>query len=69
MNGIAWPPKTCTSSRVAERVELVHLGDEHTIAVLEAGSTGGDSTEDAPKEENLHWTATDKMKPAPETVT
>jgi len=68
LNGMVCPPKTCTISRDTERTVLVHFGEEHTIDVLEAGTTGAESTEEAPKAENLHWTATDEMKPAPETV-
>jgi hypothetical protein len=37
VNGICCPPETCTSSRVAERVELVHLGEEQTITELDTG--------------------------------
>ncbi len=68
LNGMVCPPKTCIISRVTERIVLVHFGDEHTIDVLVEGTTGAESTVEAPKAENLHWTATDEMKPAPETV-
>lgn len=68
LNGIACPPKTCTSSRVAESRELVHLGAEHTMVELDAGTTGAENEEVTPKAENLHWTLTDAMKPEPEMV-
>lgn len=68
LNGTVCPPKTCTSSRVAERMELAHFGERHIIVVLDTGTTGAENTEDTKVAENLHRKATSNVKPAPETV-
>jgi hypothetical protein len=54
LNGTGCPPKTCTSSKVAERMELVHFGVKHTIVELDAGTTGAESKDETPEAENLH---------------